>query len=337
MFVSGIGPISVAAFSLSTMFIAVPTGVKILNWMATMWGGKILFNTPMLFAAGVVSMFTIGGLSGVTHSVAPADTQQTDTYYIVAHFHYVIFGGALFGIFAGFYFWWPKVFGYLLGEKLGKLNFWLMIIGFNLTFGPMHILGLQGMSRRIHSYSPGFGFEFWNLVETVGSFIIGIGVLLFLINIYTSAKKAKGQPPVGPDPWDARSLEWITPNPTPVHNFDELPVVEELDEFWHRKYGKDENGKVIRVASAEEVCQDGSATDVHLPSPSYWPLILALGFPFIGYGLIYNLWFCVPGGIMILMSIYAWAFEPPDDPDADHGEEQHDMNSDSETEEVSVD
>ena len=146
MFVSGIGPISVAAFSLSTMFIAVPTGVKILNWMATMWGGKLLFNTPMLFAAGVVSMFTIGGLSGVTHSVAPADTQQTDTYYIVAHFHYVIFGGALLGIFAGFYFWWPKVFGYMLGEKLGKLNFWLMIIGFNLTFGPMHILGLQGLS-----------------------------------------------------------------------------------------------------------------------------------------------------------------------------------------------
>ena len=217
MFVSGIGPISVAAFSLSTMFIAVPTGVKILNWMATMWGGKLLFNTPMLFATGVVSMFTVGGLSGVTHAVAPADTQQTDTYYIVAHFHYVIFGGALLGIFAGFYFWWPKVFGHKLGEKLGKLNFWLMLIGFNLTFGPMHILGLQGMSRRIHTYSPGFGFELWNMVETIGSFIIGLGVLLFLINIYASAKKAKGQPPIGPDPWDARSLEWITPNPTPIH------------------------------------------------------------------------------------------------------------------------
>ncbi|MDC0223719.1 cytochrome c oxidase subunit I, partial [bacterium] len=235
MFVSGIGPISVAAFSLSTMFIAVPTGVKILNWMATMWGGKLLFNTPMLFATGVVSMFTVGGLSGVTHAVAPADTQQTDTYYIVAHFHYVIFGGALLGIFAGFYFWWPKVFGHMLDEKLGKLNFWLMLIGFNLTFGPMHILGLQGMSRRIHTYSPGFGFELWNMVETIGSFIIGLGVLFFLINIYVSAKKAKGQPPIGPDPWDARSLEWITPNPTPIHNFDEVPNIEELDDFWHRK------------------------------------------------------------------------------------------------------
>ncbi len=336
MFVSGIGPISVAAFSLSTMFIAVPTGVKILNWMATMWGGKLLFNTPMLFATGVVSMFTVGGLSGVTHAVAPADTQQTDTYYIVAHFHYVIFGGALLGIFAGFYFWWPKVFGHKLGEKLGKLNFWLMLIGFNLTFGPMHILGLQGMSRRIHSYSPGFGFELWNMVETIGSFIIGLGVLLFLINIYASAKKAKGQPPIGPDPWDARSLEWITPNPTPIHNFDEVPNIEELDDFWHRKYGKDENGKIVRIASAEEVCQDGLATDVHLPSPSYWPLVLALGFPFIGYGLIYSLWLCVPGGIMILMSIYAWAFEPPDDPEGNH-DDHHEENNDGMTQEVSVD
>ena len=192
MFVTGIGPISVAAFSLSTMFIAVPTGVKILNWLATMWGGKIRFTTAMLFATGVVSMFTIGGLSGVTHSISPADTQQTDTYYIVAHFHYVIFGGALLGIFAGFYFWWPKVFGHLLDEKLGKWNFWTMLIGFNLTFGPMHIVGLQGMSRRVHTYSPGFGFELWNLVETIGAFIIAVGVLFFLVNVVLSARRARG-------------------------------------------------------------------------------------------------------------------------------------------------
>ena len=187
MFVSGIGPIAVAAFSLSTMFIAVPTGVKILNWLATMWGGKIRFTTAMLFSIGVVTMFTIGGLSGVTHSVSPADTQQTDTYYIVAHLHYVIFGGSLLGLFAGFYFWWPKVFGHLLDEKLGKWNFWTMLVGFNLTFGPMHVLGLQGMSRRIHTYSPGFGFEFWNLVETIGAFIIAVGVLFFLVNVVRSA------------------------------------------------------------------------------------------------------------------------------------------------------
>ncbi|HJO80178.1 MAG: cytochrome c oxidase subunit I [Acidimicrobiales bacterium] len=318
MFTSGIGPISVAAFSLSTMFIAVPTGVKILNWMATMWGGRIKFSAPMLFSIGVVSMFTIGGLSGVTHAISPADTQQTDTYYIIAHFHYVIFGGIIFGLFSGFYFWWPKVFGHMLSEQLGKANFWVMLVGFNLTFGPMHILGLQGMSRRIDTYSPGFGFELWNMVVTIGSFIIALSIVIFVVNVILSAMKARGKPPCGPDPWDARSLEWITPNPTPVHNFDEIPVVESLDEFWHRKYGTDENGRIVRVASAEEVCQTGTATDVHLPSPSFWPMVFAVGLPLVALGLIFNLWLTVPGGSLMVMALYAWVFEPVDDPDAVH-------------------
>ena len=320
MFVSGIGPISVAAFSVSTMFIAVPTGVKILNWLATMWGGRIRFNTPMLFASGVVSMFTIGGLSGVTHSVAPADTQQTDTYYVVAHFHYVIFGGALLGFFAGFYFWWPKIFGHKLGETLGKWNFWLMIVGFNMTFGPMHILGLNGMSRRIDTYSPGFGFEFWNLFATFGVFVIASGVMCFVANVIMSARRARGLPPEPPDPWDARSPEWFSPNPTPVHNFDEVIEISSLDEFWHRKWTTNEDGKVVRRATAVEVCHTGDAVGVHLPSPSYWPVVLAAGLPLIGFGLLYNLWICVPGTLMVLGSIYAWVFEPPDDPDGPFGE-----------------
>ncbi|MYI55461.1 MAG: cytochrome ubiquinol oxidase subunit I, partial [Acidimicrobiia bacterium] len=183
MFTSGMGPVSVAAFSLSTMFIAVPTGVKILNWLATMWGGRIRLTTAMLYSVGAVAMFTIGGLSGVTHAIAPADTQQTDTYYIVAHFHYVIFGGSLMGMLSGIYFWWPKMFGHKLDEKLGKIGFWVLLIGFNLTFGPMHILGLQGMSRRIHSYAADSGFNLWNMFATVGSFVIAVGVLLFFWNI----------------------------------------------------------------------------------------------------------------------------------------------------------
>ncbi|MDP7506946.1 MAG: cytochrome c oxidase subunit I [Acidimicrobiales bacterium] len=319
MFVSGIGPISVGAFTLSTMFIAVPTGVKILNWMATMWGGKLRFNSAMLFATGVVSMFTVGGLSGVTHALSPVDTQQTDTYYIVAHFHYVIFGGALLGFFAGFYFWWPKVFGHKLGETLGKWNFWTMLIGFNLAFGPMHILGLNGMSRRIDTYSPGFGFDFWNLFATIGVFVIALGVMFFVINVILSARRARGLPPEPPDPWDARSLEWFSPNPTPVHNFDEVIEVSSLDEFWHRKWTTDEDGRVVRKATAAEVCQAGDAEGVHLPSPSYWPIVLAAGLPLIGLGLLYNLWICVPGTLMVLVSIYAWVFEPPDDPDGPFG------------------
>ena len=186
MFASGIGPVAVAAFSVSTMFIAVPTGVKILNWLATMWGGRIRFTTPMLYATSVVAMFTIGGLSGVTHSLAAADTQQTDTYYIVAHFHYVIFGGIILGFFGGFYFWWPKMFGYFLSEKIGKSSFWVMVIGFNLTFGPMHILGLQGMSRRIQTYSEGQGFDLWNLVATIGAFLIAVATAMFIANVYIS-------------------------------------------------------------------------------------------------------------------------------------------------------
>ncbi len=320
MFSSGLGPISVAAFSLSTMFIAVPTGVKILNWLATMWGGKLRFTTPMLFAIGLVTMFTIGGLSGVTHAVAPADTQQTDTYYIVAHFHYVIFGGALMGFLGGLYFWWPKVFGFRLSETLGKWHFWLILIGFNLTFGPMHILGLQGMPRRMHTYVEGYGFEFWNMVSTIGSFIIGVAMLVFAWNIVRSWRAYRATPVnAGPDPWDARSLEWMVQSPVPAHNFDEVPTVSRLDEFWHRKYQENAEGKVVRVATGAEAAQPGDATDVHLPSPSYWPLVLAAGLPLIGYGLIFNLGIAVAGAFIVLLAGFGWGYEPADDPEAHHG------------------
>jgi cytochrome c oxidase subunit 1 len=324
MFASGIGPISVAAFSMSTMFIAVPTGVKILNWLATMWGGKLTFTTPMLFAVGLVAMFTIGGLSGVTHSVAPSDTQQTDTYYIVAHFHYVLFGGALMGLFSGFYFWWPKIYGYKLGERMGKTHFWLMLIGFNLTFGPMHILGLQGMSRRIYTYDDGLGFNFWNLVSTIGAFTIALSIVIFILNVIRSRSKAKGQPSCGPDPWDARSLEWMTPSPVPEYNFSEIPVVTGRDEFWSRKYGEDENHRVVRQHSSEEAAQDPGATGIHLPSPSYWPIVLSFGLPFIGYGLIFSLWWAAFGAVFVIAGIYGWALEPADDDENPHGHDDHD-------------
>lgn len=339
MFASGIGPISVAAFSLSTMFIAVPTGVKILNWLATMWGGKLHFTTPMLFAVGLVAMFTIGGLSGVTHSVAPSDTQQTDTYYIVAHFHYVLFGGALMGLFAGIYFWWPKIYGYKLNERWGKAHFWIMLIGFNLTFGPMHILGLQGMSRRIWTYDDGLGFNLWNAVSSVGSAILAVGVLLFIINVFVSRSRAKGQESLGPDPWDSRSLEWMIPSPPPEYNFSEIPVVTSRDDFWNRKYGEDENGKLVRLHSVEEVAQAPGATGIHLPSPSYWPIVLAFGLPFIGYGLIYSLWWAALGGVIVIAGIYGWALEPADDDENPHDHDDHDdhgPSTDGEATEVAV-
>jgi cytochrome c oxidase subunit 1 len=194
MFASGMGPISVAAFSVATMFIAVPTGVKILNWLATMWGGKLKFTSPMLFSIGLVTMFTIGGLSGVTHAVAPADTQQTDTYYIVAHFHYVLFGGALFGLHRRLVLLVAQGLRLQARRALGKINFWVLLLGFNLTFGPMHILGLQGMPRRTYTYRDGYGFNFWNLVSTVGAFMIAVSFLIFFVNI----ARATGAPPSNP-------------------------------------------------------------------------------------------------------------------------------------------
>ena len=247
-----------AVFSVATMAIAVPTGVKIINWTLTMWGGKLVFTTAMLFAIGLVVQFTIGGLSGVTHAVAPSDTQQTDTYYIVAHFHYVLFGGAVLGFFAGFYYWWPKIFGKCLNEKLGKWNFWLMVIGLNMTFGPMHIIGLQGQPRRMYQWTEervGEGFfniGFWNRISTIGAFILAIGVLMFVINIFYTHRSQ----PVAPlDPWDARTLEWMTTSPPKEHNFDSLPTVHALDEFFHRKYedvGEGDQHDLRQVATAEE-------------------------------------------------------------------------------------
>ncbi len=242
MFASGITPVAQAAFGLATMTIAIPTGIKIFNWLGTMWQGRIQLATPMLFAIGFVAMFTIGGLSGVTHAVVPSDWQQTDTYYIVAHFHYVLFGGAIFGLFGGMYYWFPKLTGRVMSDKLGKVHFWLMFIGFNLTFAPMHWLGLQGMVRRTWKYAPETGLEPWNMAETVGAFIIAISIAVFIFNWYTSRRKGELS---GLDPWDARTVEWMSPNPTPEYNFAVPPEITRLDHFWSLKYEQDEEGRAV--------------------------------------------------------------------------------------------
>jgi len=327
MFASGLGPVSVAVFSVSTMLIAIPTGVKIVNWTLTMWGGKLWFSTAMLFAIGLIVEFTIGGLSGVTHAVSPSDTQQTDTYYIVAHFHYVLFGGAVFGIFAGFYYWWPKVFGKMLSETLGKWNFWLMVIGMNLTFGPMHILGLQGQPRRMVVYPEkltGEGFfnlHFWNSVASIGSYILAIGVFMFLVNVWHTTRKGAPSPL---DPWDARSLEWLTTNPPKEHNFDTIPHVHALDEYFHLKYEEvdtDAGPRLVKVRTAEELQAEQEANadkHIHMPSPSYWPIVLAIALPIMAYGIIYSIVLTVIGGAILLLAAYGWALEPSTAPESDY-------------------
>ena len=354
MFSTGAGPVATSAFAASTMFIAVPTGVKIFNWISTLWRGRIRVTTPLLFAVGFVAMFTVGGLSGVTHAVVPADTQQTDTYYIVAHFHYVLFGGSIFGLFAGAYYWYPKVTARMLSDKLGKVHFWLMMIGFNLTFGPFHILGLQGMPRRVYTYPSGKGWDFWNLAATVGSFIIAVSILVFMYNVWISRKG----PDVGEDPWDARTLEWSIPSPPPEYNFAEVPLVTARDDLWHRKYEEDDDGRPVprnpvsagsatgEPVSGEPVSDPdaGSAVQgapddgevesrpdaepqedaeehphIHMPSPSYWPLVTSLGMPVIAYGMMYKTWVvAILGGVWTFAGIYAWALEPataPEEPE----------------------
>ena len=188
MFAAGMGPVADAAFAIGTMLIAIPTGVKIFNWLATLWGGALRTTTAMHFALGLVGLFTIGGLSGIMHASPPVDLQQTDTYFVVAHLHYVLIGGSLFGLFAGVYYWWPKITGRLLDERLGKLGFWLSFVAFNVAFFPQHYLGAVGMPRRIYTYAAGTGWGFWNLVSTVGAFGIGLGVLVFLANAWRSLR-----------------------------------------------------------------------------------------------------------------------------------------------------
>ena len=329
MFAVGLGPVAVSAFSVSTMFIAVPTGVKIFNWLGTLWGGSIRLKTPMLFAIGFIVMFTIGGLSGVTHSLSPHDRQQTDTYYVVAHFHYVLFGGSMFGIFGAMYYWYPKAFGKLLNEKLGKWHFWLTFIGFNLTFGPMHVLGLQGMPRRIYTYDKSLNLGFWNMAATIGAFIIAISILVFLYNILVVTPKS---PPAGADPWDARTLEWSVPSPPPEYNFAEIPTVHSVDEYWHQKYTEDDEGRLVRLPNHDAI-RAASDTNVatpgqhiHMPSPSYFPMVASFGLLVAAYGMILgrtngtNYLVTVVGFLITLGGLYAWGLEPSAAPDTDDGD-----------------
>ncbi len=238
MFATGLPDVALAFFATSSSLIAIPTAVKIFNWTATLWGGSIVIKTPLIFAVGFLLMFPIGGLSGVSLAVVPFDWQVTDTYYIVAHIHYVFFAGTVMGLFAALYYWFPKITGKLLNERLGTIHFWLVFVGLNLTFFPMHLLGLLGMPRRQWTYHAGMGWTVYNFIESVGAFIIAAGVAVFVVNLIVSFRSG-GR--AGADPWDAWTLEWATSSPPPEYNFIKTPVVRSRRPLWDMKHPGNED------------------------------------------------------------------------------------------------
>jgi cytochrome c oxidase subunit I len=236
MFTVGMTSVSNAFFTLSTMLVGVPTGIKIFNWIATLWGGRIRFTTPMLFCIGFLFQFLIAGLTGIMLSVSPWDWQLHNSYFVIAHFHYVLVGAIVFCIFGGLYYWYPKATGRLMSETLGKWHFWLFVIGFHITFDTMHFLGLLGMPRSIYTYQPDRGWNFLNLVVSIGGLIQGIAVLIFAYNLIVSYWRGEV---AGDDPWDAWTLEWATSSPPPVYNFEELPEVHSRRPLWDMKHPDD--------------------------------------------------------------------------------------------------
>ncbi len=353
MFAVGMGPIGDTFFGLTTMLIAIPTGVKIFNWIFTMWGGSVRFTTAMKFAIALVALFTIGGISGVMHASPPADLQQTDTYFIVAHFHYVLFGGSMMGIFGGIYYYYPKMFGRMLDEALGSWHFWLTFIGMNLTFFPMHFSGLMGMPRRIYTYDAGQGWEVFNMMSTVGTGILMLGTLIFVYNFFRS--KVTGAV-AGNDPWGAPSLEFAIPSPPPEYNFARIPRVTSRYPLWdvkspaltddvpHSAHGDkridvdvgskhtghtsagfvgnvpkqaDEGGMLNENASGKTARELG----IPMPNPTIKPFLTAASMTVMFVGLLFihtghmslALTIMIGGALCMTMSLYSWLLTPLED------------------------
>ncbi|HEY0997562.1 MAG TPA: cytochrome c oxidase subunit I [Gemmatimonadaceae bacterium] len=350
MFAVGMGPIADTVFGVTTMLIAIPTGVKIFNWIFTMWGGQLRFTTAMKFAIGLVALFTIGGISGVMHASPPADLQQTDTYFIVAHFHYVIFGGSFMGIMAGVYYYYPKMTGRLLSERWGNWHFWLTFVGMNLTFFPMHISGLAGMPRRIYTYDAGQGWETMNLLSSIGAYVQVLAALALVINLVRSRKKGEI---AGNDPWGAPTLEWSIPSPVPEYNYARIPTVTSRYPLWdltaphltrdiphthhgdrtvdvnvggkHAGYahvGDDKAGSAVASKMhIETETSTAAALGIPMPNPTIKPLLTGLFMTVMFSGLLFlhvnkhglALAVMLGGAAAMVAFLYAWLLTPVED------------------------
>jgi cytochrome c oxidase subunit I len=308
MFTAGLPIHADSFFAIASAMIALPSGIQVFAWIATIFGGKPQFKTPFLFCLGFIILFVLGGLTGVMVAAVPFDRQVHDSYFVVAHFHYVLIGGVVFPLFGGFYYWWPKFTGKLLSESLGKWNFWLTFIGFNLAFFPMHQLGFLGMPRRIYTYLDDMGWNFLNLISSIGAYIMGAGLLIFLINIIWSRKNG---PDAGNNPWQASTLEWSIESPPPGYNFLEVPRVESLDPLWDSGYQplpiavtglRTDRREVIMTTFIEAEPQ----SVMILPGPSIWPFLLAAAAALGFIGSIFDPWWFVLSFFLVFLAAVGW-------------------------------
>jgi cytochrome c oxidase subunit I+III len=306
MFATGLPRLGNSFYTSASMMIAIPSGLQIFAWIATIWDGKPRFRTPLLFVIGFIVIFVLGGLTGVMLAAVPLDLQVHDTYFVVAHFHYVLIGGAVFPLFGAIYFWFPKVTGRLLDERAGAWNFWTFFVGFNVTFFPMHLLGMIGMPRRIYTYKAGLGWDLWNLIASLGSVLIALSMIVFIVNVVISLRRGRI---AGDNPWDASGLEWATTSPPPVYNFLHTPVVTGREPLWEGD-GVLPVMTGVGVEAREALCTTivEAEPDIRQPSagPTVWPLIAAIATTALFIGSIFHEWALVWGAIPLAAALVGW-------------------------------
>jgi cytochrome c oxidase subunit 1/cytochrome c oxidase subunit I+III len=319
MFATGLPGISLSFFSAASIIIVVPSAVGVFAWLATIWTGRPRATVPFLFFASFILLFTIGGVSGFMTGAVPVDWQLTDTYFVVAHIHYVLIGINVFPVVGATYFWFPKMTGRLMDEKLGRWNFWTMFTGFNLGFFPMHISGLLGMPRRIYTYSDSMGWDWVNLVTSLGSFVFAVGVLLFVWNVLKSLRRGA---PAGDNPWDAPTLEWATPSPPPPYNFAVIPVVASRHPLWEGRLGPEKERSHIQEGLVLGQGREAIGTTpvdaepdviLKMPGDTLVPLLLALSMTIVTVGLALVSWWPTAGGaVCIAACLLAWLWPRPE-------------------------